>query len=126
MQLHIATTQKRQIIDITDQVAQKLDGDGLVNVFVKHTTAAITTADLDPGTDEDYLRSLDAMTPNAHWQHPHDPSHFPDHFWSTVIGTSLSIPFTDGRLDLGSWQRIILVELDGPRERIIRLTIINT
>lgn len=122
MNITIKTDHKRQIIDITDQVAAELRGSGVVHVFVQHTTAAITTADLDPGTDQDYLTALERMTPPGAWQHPHDSAHFPDHFWSTAIGTSLTVPFHDGVLQLGTWQRIILIELDGPRERQLIIT----
>jgi len=88
-------------------------------VFVQHTTAAITTADLDPGTDKDFLDFLAAITPDKHWRHPHDPAHAPDHLLASIIGPSISVPYKDGRLLLGTWQRIILVELDGPRDRMV-------
>jgi len=120
----IQTEDKRQVVDITDRVEAELKGSGLVNVFVKHTTAALTVADLDPGTDKDYLKALEAMTPASHWSHPHDPGHFPDHLWSSLIGVSLTLPYRDGKLLLGSWQRIILVELDGPRDREVEITTI--
>jgi len=62
--LTISTSAKRQICDITEQVAAELpQGSGVAVVFVQHTTAAITTADLDPGTDEDFLDFLAAITP---------------------------------------------------------------
>jgi secondary thiamine-phosphate synthase enzyme len=119
----VKSTAKRQVIDITDQVNDKLDGNGVANVFVAHTTAAITTADLDPGgTDEDYLQALAAMTPDKQWRHPHDPEHFPDHLWASLIGPGLNVPFSDGGLRLGTWQRVVLIELDGPRERKVEIT----
>jgi secondary thiamine-phosphate synthase enzyme len=120
----IQTNQKRQVIDITDQIEGQINGDGLVYVLLKHTTAAITLADLDPGTDKDYLKALEQMTPPGPWQHPHDPDHFPDHLWSSLIGQSVTVPFQDSKLRLGSWQRLILIELDGPRDREIELSII--
>jgi len=126
MKISIKTDSKRQVVDITDQVQAELKGNGLVNVFVQHTTAAVTLADLDPGTDEDYLRALEAMTPPEKWQHPHDPSHFPDHLWSALVGQSVSVPFKNGKLELGSWQRLVLAELDGPRERSVIITVLAT
>jgi secondary thiamine-phosphate synthase enzyme len=125
MEIKVRTTSKRQVVDITDQLESDLSGSGLVNVFVKHTTAAITAADLDPGTDQDYLDALASMTPDKRWGHPHDPSHFPDHLWSSIIGPELTVPFKEGKLQLGTWQRLILIELDGPRERQIELTLIK-
>ena len=124
MRISVRTDQKRQIIDITDQVNGRLKGGGLVNVLALHTTAAITLADLDPGTDQDFLEAIDAMTPRKNWRHPHEPGHFPDHLWSTMLGPSISLPFADGQLLLGAWQRLILVELDGPRDRQLELTVI--
>jgi len=119
--LSVRTEEKRQVQDITDAVAATLrqDVDGVVHVTVLHTTAAITTADLDPGTDADFLDFLEAITPNRDWRHPHNPAHAPDHLLASLIGSTVSVPVEDGKLILGTWQRIILVEMDGPRERNI-------
>lgn len=124
MTITIATNEKRQVIDITDRIEAELRGSGLVNMFVLHTTAAVMMAELDPGTDVDYLQALQALTPDAAWRHPHDPSHFPDHLWGSLIGPSLTVPYEDGKLVVGTWQRIVLIELDGPREREIAVTYI--
>jgi secondary thiamine-phosphate synthase enzyme len=119
MDIHIATDHKRQVIDITDQVGSVLQGKGtgIVQVFVQHTTAAITTADLDPGTDLDLLDALDGLLPTLPWRHPHNPEHAPDHLLASIIGPSVSVPCRQGELLLETWQRIILIEFDGPRER---------
>jgi len=125
-QLCITTNQKREIVDITDEVERQLpDGSGLVHIFVQHTTCAVTTADLDPGTDLDLLDFLKGMTPNVQWRHPHNPAHAPAHLLSSITGPDVSMPFADGRLCLGTWQRIILVELDGPRERQLSVTVMG-
>jgi len=125
MILTVQTDQKRQIVDITEQIEKQLSGVGLAHIFVRHTTAALTTADLDPGTDLDVLDALEAMTPQKQWRHPHDPEHFPDHLWASLIGPDVSIAYQEGKLQLGSWQRVILVELDGPREREIAITLVT-
>ena len=130
MTIDVETQNKRQVLDISDEVQKHLPaGDGLVNIFVKHTTCAITTADLDPGTDEDFLDFLKAITPNppaSGWRHPHDPQHAPDHLLSSIIGPEVSVPYIGGKLQLGSWQRVILVELDGPRTREIELNFLKS
>jgi secondary thiamine-phosphate synthase enzyme len=127
MIIKIKTLEKHQIIDIADHIAKKIQtNNGLVNIFVKHTTAAITTADLDPGTDKDFLDFLESLVPNINWRHPHNPSHAPDHLLSALIGPAISVPVTNGTLQLGTWQRIILVELDGPREREVIITEISS
>jgi secondary thiamine-phosphate synthase enzyme len=124
----ITTAKKDQVIDITDTIQEKLEQEniknGLCHVFVLHTTCCITTADLDPGTDLDLLDGLRNILPELHYRHPHDPSHTPDHILSSIIGPSLFIPVKNGALVLGTWQRIILIELDGPRERQIVYSII--
>ena len=86
--------------------------------------AAVTTADLDPGTDLDYLDAFEAIIPKLPYRHPHNPEHTPDHILSALVGTSASVPFSKGRLVLGTWQRLILVEFDGPRERQLVVTLL--
>src|SRR5579875_2651056 len=116
--LSIATQRKRQIVDITEEVERALpEGSGVCFLNVLHTTAALTTADLDPGTDLDILDAFEAMMPKLKYRHPHNPEHVPDHILSTLVGTALTVPVEDGELVLGTWQRVILVELDGPRKR---------
>jgi len=127
-QLTIETRKKREIVDITEQINRILGakgkaGTGICFVNVLHTTAALTTADLDPGTDLDMLDAFEAMVPHLDYRHPHNPEHVPDHILSTLIGTDLSLPYADGELVLGTWQRVILVELDGPRRRQVVLTV---
>ena len=122
--LSIKTRKKREVVDITDRIEALLDGQGICNLLVLHTTAALTTADLDPGTDLDILDALEAMVPKLKYRHPHDPGHVPDHILSALIGTSVALPFEDGKLVLGTWQRVVLIELDGAREREIAVTIL--
>lgn len=124
----IKTRKKREVVDITDRLEEFLgksghDASGVCNVLVRHTTAALTTADLDPGTDLDMLDAFEAMTPKLRYRHPHNPQHVPDHILSALIGTSVALPFARGKLLLGTWQRVVLIELDGPREREIVVTV---
>jgi secondary thiamine-phosphate synthase enzyme len=124
----IKSHKRREILDITDNVEsllQKnhLQATGMVNLVVLHTTAALTTADLDPGTDLDMLDAFEAMIPKLRYRHPHNPAHVPDHILSSLIGTSIALPFERGQILLGTWQRIVLVELDGPRQRELVVTV---
>jgi secondary thiamine-phosphate synthase enzyme len=117
-ELTIATGQNRQVVDVTDEVQRRVSTDAAVCVvFVAHTTCAVTTADLDPGTDQDLLDAVWEMIPKLNYRHPHNPAHVPAHLASSVIGPSVTVPVQNGKLVLGTWQRIVLVELDGPRER---------
>jgi secondary thiamine-phosphate synthase enzyme len=125
--LTIPTHRKREILDITDQVQSHLpDATGLCCLNALHTTAAVTTADLDPGTDLDMLDAFEAMVPKLRYRHPHNPEHAPDHILSTLLGTALTLPVESGALVLGTWQRVILVELDGPRKRELTLTFLKS
>jgi secondary thiamine-phosphate synthase enzyme len=127
--LTVSTRKKRQVLDITDELSQVLDSSyhdisGVCQVSVLHTTAAVTTADLDPGTDLDMLDAFEHMVPKLKYRHPHNPAHVPDHILSSVIGTSVAVPVSKGAWMLGTWQRVVLVELDGPRDRTLVLTVL--
>jgi len=126
--LTFSTTDKKQVLDITDQVNAKLkergEEKGLCHLFILHTTACLTTADLDPGTDLDMLDAFEAIIPKLQYRHPHDPSHVGDHINSTIIGPGVTVPFDQGSLILGQWQRVVLIELDGPREREVVFSVL--
>lgn len=127
MDLTIKTIKNREVVDITDEVQGHVGKDAAaVLVFLAHTTCAVTTADLDPGTDLDLLDAVWEMIPKLKYRHPHNPAHVPAHLASSIIGPSVTVPVEDGQLVLGSWQRIILVELDGPRERHITIKALST
>ncbi|SRR6266568_4362914 len=125
--LTISTKKKKEIVDITDEIDSLLKGKTNVSMcflFIKHTTAALTTADLDPGTDVDMLDAFEELIPKLHYRHPHNPAHVQDHIMSSIIGSSVAIPVLNDKLDLGTWQRVVLVELDGPRDREVVITIL--
>src|SRR3974377_2516572 len=92
----ISTKKNDQIIDITEAIETYLREapyeDGICSIFVSHTTCAITTADLDPGTDLDFIDALRRLLPDIAYRHPHDPSHTPDHILSSIICPSVMIP----------------------------------
>ncbi len=125
----ISTKKKNQVIDITALIESHLRDvageHGICSIFAAHTTCALTTADLDPGTDLDLLDALRQLLPEIAYRHPHDPSHAPDHILSSLIGPSVTIPYRNRRLLLGTWQRVILVELDGPRQRTLHVSCLS-
>src|SRR5688572_11270285 len=122
-----------QFLDITDQVADLVREsglrDGTVTVFSRHTTAAVRIQEDEPLLLEDLLKMLERLAPaSAHYQHNdfrirthhmHDDEspNGHSHCLQLLLGTSETIPVMDGELMLGTWQRVFLVELDGPRER---------
>lgn len=126
--LTIRTRRDKQVLDITDRVQQYISQSevqaGLCNAFVTHTTAAITTGESIEGTDEDLMEVLERIIPNIKFRHQHDPSHAPDHMISSIVGASITVPIDGGKLQLGTWQRVLLVECNGPRERTVVVTVV--
>jgi len=123
----INTKKEKELVDITDKVNEIIKKndfkEGAVTLFLTHTTAALTTIDEDPGIDLDLFDALEEMVPKLKYRHPHNPSHVPSHILSSLIGTSLTILVEGGELILGTWQRVVLIELDGPKEREIYISI---
>jgi secondary thiamine-phosphate synthase enzyme len=116
----IRTTGREQILIVTDQVQRVLGemttGDGICCIVTPHTTCAISVNEnADPDVLTDVTRALQAMVPNLSFRHGEGNSDA--HLLSTIIGTSLSWPYRNGKLVLGTWQGIYFIELDGPRER---------
>jgi secondary thiamine-phosphate synthase enzyme len=126
--IKVDTRKNKEVVDITNKVAKALKTtdlkDGLIHIFVLHTTCSVGLADLDPGTDLDLLDAFEAIMPKLKYRHPHDPNHVTEHILSTMLGASVMIPFKKGELILGTWQRIVLLEFSGPRERELVLTAI--
>ncbi|HET9531846.1 MAG TPA: secondary thiamine-phosphate synthase enzyme YjbQ [Blastocatellia bacterium] len=125
----IQTSSDKQVVDITARIENYLGQtgvvEGLCNIFVTHTTAAITTGEAIEGTDEDLMETLERIIPQIRFRHAHDPSHAPDHMISSIVGASLSVPVRDGKLALGTWQRVLLVECNGPRTRNVVVTVVS-
>ena len=125
----VSTQRAKQVLDITGKVEQLISdmgiSEGLCNLFVKHTTAALTTGEAIEGTDEDLMETLQKIIPKIDFRHAHDPSHAPDHMISSIVGASLTIPVQRGSLLLGTWQRVLFVESNGPRNRQIIVTVIS-
>jgi secondary thiamine-phosphate synthase enzyme len=122
----IKTKEKQQVVDITKKIEKELPNfEGVCNIFVLHTTAAITTADLDPGTDQDMLDAYEEMLPDLNYRHPHDPSHVKDHIEASTLGPNVLVPFENQKLQLGTWQKVVLFEFNGPRQRKIILSFLK-
>jgi secondary thiamine-phosphate synthase enzyme len=127
--LRVSTGSLKEVVDLTERVHALIRRaemrDGLCLLFVAHTTAALTTGEIGEGTEQDLLDVVEQMIPSIRFRHAHDPSHAWSHMASSILGPSLSVPVTDGQLALGTWQSVLLVELDGPRERTIYVTLLS-
>ena len=126
-EFHLRTTAKRQMIDLIARVADIVSeagvDDGLCNVYVTHATAAIVVNENDdPNVCVDVLDLLDRLIPAGVWRHDKVDGNAASHIQATILGPSETIPIRGGRLLLGTWQAVMLVELDGPRDRRIVVT----
>ena len=101
------------------------DRDGLLQVFVPHATAGVVVIELGSGTERDLMAALDSLLPrDDRWVHRHgSPGHAADHVLPLFAGPSLTVPVVDGRLTLGTWQSIALLDPNPDNaERSVRLT----
>ena len=126
--LELHSNDHHDIIDITklleDLIQRNNYQNGHLQIFTPHSTCAVSTADLDPGTAQDYGLAADSLLKGVTFNHPHNPEHFPAHFLATVIGPSLSLPIVQGELTLGEWQCVVLIEFDGPKNRTVTVSFI--
>jgi secondary thiamine-phosphate synthase enzyme len=131
--IHIKTKKENDIVDITKHVsaavAESKLANGNVTVFVSGSTAAVTTIEFEPGLVQDFPKMLSRLAPSdidyEHQKMWHDDNGH-SHVKASLVGPSLTIPFNDGNLFLGTWQQIVVLELDTrPRERQVVLQIIG-
>lgn len=116
----VRTRAREEIVIVTREVNDALGsltrGDGICTIVIPHTTCAISVNEnADPDVTADLTRALQAMVPDVRFEHGEGNSDA--HLLSMLIGTSLSWPYRNGKLVLGTWQGVYFIELDGPRER---------
>jgi secondary thiamine-phosphate synthase enzyme len=127
-ELRIRTTTKREMIDLTARVAEVVAradvAEGLCSVYTPHATAAIVVNENDdPNVCVDVLDALDRLVPAGIWRHDRVDGNAASHIQATILGPGETIPVRDGKLLLGTWQAVMLVELDGPRDRRVVVTV---
>jgi secondary thiamine-phosphate synthase enzyme len=131
--IQVKTKGEDDIIDITDQTSKGIEGskmkNGVVTIFVSGSTAALTTIEYEPGLLSDFPKMLERVAPkNIDYGHEklwHDGNGH-SHVKASLVGPSLTVPFCNGQMMLGTWQQIVLVELDTrSRDRSLVLQIIG-
>ena len=130
--LRISSSSNFQIIDITSDIVailnettkeNKIDN-GIVNIFTKHSTSSIRVNENEKGLLLDFEKALkDVIKEKDNYKHDYIDNNAASHIRAFLLGASETIPIIDGRLDLGTWQSIFFIELDGPRSnRTVDLT----
>src|SRR5689334_24730376 len=127
-EFHVRSHRKYEMLDITREVARIVADsqgkEGLCSVYVTHATAAIVINENDdPNLCEDVLDALDKLIPEGKWRHDRVDDNGAAHIKAALLGPGETIPVRNGELVLGTWQAIMLVELDGPRDRRVIVTV---
>ncbi len=120
--LKVCSHEREELVEFTDQVQQKLadsgEREGIVVLYVQHTTAGLTiNENADPDVARDILHALRALIPQQGMGFRHGEQNSDAHIKASLVGSTATIPFKDGKLLLGLWQGIFLCEFDGGRER---------
>jgi secondary thiamine-phosphate synthase enzyme len=117
--LHFSTKSENDMLNITENVADAVSEsklkDGIATVFVVGSTAAVTTIEYEPGLSQDFPAMLERIAPSEINYEHHKTWHDDNgrsHVKASLIGPSLTVPFIEGELTLGTWQQIVLLELD--------------
>jgi secondary thiamine-phosphate synthase enzyme len=117
----VDTDRRLQVLDITDRVEATVpeDVDGTVTVFVRHTTAGIAVNEAESRLLGDFETFLADVVDDDGWDHDRLDGNADSHLRALLVGAAETLPVSDGRLDLGTWQSVLLVECDGPRSRTV-------
>ena len=126
--LTVKSRQREELVEFTDVVREKLQEsgvrEGIVLLFTQHTTAGLTiNENADPDVPRDMLHALRTLIPQHGMYFRHGEQNSDAHIKTSLVGTSVTVPFSDGKLLLGRWQGIFLCEFDGGRERQVIMTI---
>lgn len=123
----IRTKEREEMIDITGEAAKHLsEGAGICVLFTQHTTCGLTVNEnADPDVQSDMLGFLNRLIPQYEPNFKHFEHNSDAHIKSSLVGSSVTVPYENGVLLLGRWQGIYLCEFDGPRERKVLVQILN-
>jgi secondary thiamine-phosphate synthase enzyme len=131
--IQLKLSKEDDIIDVTKQTSDAVReselNNGIVNVFVAGSTAAVTTIEYEPGLRYDFPKMLSRIAPKD-IQYRHDETWHDgnghSHVRASLVGPSLTVPFSNGALLLGTWQQIVMLEMDTrPRERVLTIQILG-
>lgn len=126
--LKVRSRQREELVEFTDDVQKRLTesekDEGVVVLYTQHTTAGLTiNENADPDVPRDMLHALRTLIPQHGMGFRHGEENSDAHIKTSLVGTSVTVPFKDGKLLLGRWQGIFLCEFDGGRERQVIMMI---
>lgn len=123
----IRTDRETHVVDVTDRVEATLppEADGTATVFVRHTTAGVTVNEAESNLLGDIETFLGRAVDDGGWDHDRLDDNADSHLRALVVGPSVTIPVTDGSLELGTWQSVLFVECDGPRSRTVSVRVVD-
>jgi len=128
-EIQVKSNKRTELIDITDMVnsiiVKSEVRDGIALIFTKHTTVALIVNENEAGLISDIETSLERLIPNLDYKHDRIDNNADSHLRSILLQSSIVLPIKNSCLDLGTWQRIILVELDGPRSRTVTIKLLS-
>ena len=126
--LSIKSHEREEMVDITAEASEHLpEGDGVCILFTQHTTCGLTiNENADPDVQSDMLGFLNRLIPQYEKHFKHFEHNSDAHIKSSLVGSSVTVPFEKGKLLLGRWQGIYLCEFDGPRERTVLVSVART
>jgi secondary thiamine-phosphate synthase enzyme len=127
--IKVSSSHREQLLDITCEVQRFISEsektDGICHLFTQHTTCGLTiNENADPDVQSDMLGFLQRLIPQYEPNFKHFEHNSDAHIKSSLVGSSVSLPFSKGKLLLGRWQGIYLCEFDGPRERKVTITVV--
>ncbi len=126
--LKINTNKNFEIIDITSQINNLIDiEEGIISIFSRHSTSAIVVNENESGLLKDLEFTLDNLIQDKFsYQHDRIDNNARSHLKSFLLSSGESMPIKNGKLDLGTWQSVFFIELDGPRaSRTVTLTMVG-
>ena len=128
--MELKTIERVQIVDITREVdaaiAESGIRRGLVNIYSKHSTSALFINENESGLLEDYLNLIEKLVPTGdNYRHDRIDNNADSHLRSFILGNNETVPIKSGSMDLGTWQSVFFLDMDGPRNRKINITIMG-
>ncbi|TDA28053.1 MAG: YjbQ family protein [Archaeoglobi archaeon] len=117
-QIELKTRKREEILDITSEVEKLIGESGIALIYTPHTTASVILNEAESGLLQDILSALERIVPyNAQYRHNDIDNNATAHIKASLLGNAVVVPFENGKLQLGTWQRVLFVEFDGPRTR---------